>query len=89
MEMDAAVSGSGGWIRLICTDSFAKAKIPKKIQGPDMGTTQEFMYKWLGSWEDLGAGADLMIGKKFRLAIENCINVHKYVPITFLTHNLF
>ena len=54
-----------------------------------MGTTQEFMYKWLGSWEDLGAGADLMIGKKFRLAIENCINVHKYVPITFLTQNLF
>ena len=37
MEIDAAVRGSGGWIRLICTESFATAKIPKLIQGLDMG----------------------------------------------------
>ena len=41
MEIDAAVSGSGGGIRLICTEYVAKAKIKKKNQGLDMGTTQE------------------------------------------------
>ena len=29
--------------------------------------------------EVLGAEEDFMIGKKFRLAIENCMDAHKYV----------